>query len=80
VGSVGELGSQLLQGRTGRVQLVLTASVEAREIVFGSAQGRLSLRLKNGSARDDATTGWRLESDSTTLSGLLRQQWFPRKR
>ena len=29
----------------------------AREIPFGSAQGRLSLRLKNGSAQDDAPAG-----------------------
>ena len=30
---------------------------DAPEIPFGSAQGRLSLRLKNGSARDDAARG-----------------------
>jgi hypothetical protein len=29
--------------------------LSAREIPFDSAQGRLSLRLKSGSARDDAS-------------------------
>jgi|HubBroStandDraft_2_1064218.scaffolds.fasta_scaffold04921_3 hypothetical protein len=32
--------------------------VEAREIPFDLAQGRLSLRLKSGSSRDDAGGGW----------------------
>jgi hypothetical protein len=33
---------------------VSTKIYDAREIPFGFAQGRLSLRLKNGCAQDDA--------------------------
>jgi hypothetical protein len=35
------------------LQFGLRERAEKWEIPFGSAQGRLSLRLKNGSARDD---------------------------
>jgi len=40
--------------RRNRSRRIDTGGSDAREIPFGFAQGRLSLRLKNGYARDDA--------------------------
>ena len=48
--------------------MVFDASFDPTEIPFGFAQGRLSLRLKDGSARDDANDGVMPEEASGTLS------------
>ena len=44
----------------------------AREIPFGFAQGRLSLRLKSGSVRDDAVRRLWVQTEPLLVSLILR--------